>query len=52
MNRNDACYCGKDKKLKQCHLETYRAIKDFTKYRVMYDLTALESLSKKIKRIN
>lgn len=49
LNRNDKCYCGKNAKLKYCHFEIYKTIKNFTKYRVSCDILALKSLDKQIK---
>lgn len=50
LNRNDNCFCGKGKKIKHCHFEEYKKIKDLSKLRVASDLKILKSLEKEIKR--
>lgn len=52
MNRNDLCFCGSNVKLKRCHLETYRTIKDFHPKRLFEDLAALKRLRKIVSKNN
>ena len=52
MNRNDLCFCGSNVKLKRCHLETYRTIKDFHPKRLFEDLAALKRLRKLVSKNN
>ena len=52
MNRNDLCFCGSDVKLKLCHLETYRTVKNFHPKRVLEDLVALKRLRKLVSKNN
>lgn len=46
INRNDVCFCGSNVKLKRCHLNTYRTVKNFHPKRLLEDLIALNRLRK------
>lgn len=52
MNRNDLCFCGSNFKLKRCHIDTYRNIKNFQPKRLLEDLTALKRLRKLVSKNN
>lgn len=48
LHRNDLCYCGSKKKLKQCHEISYREFRELSKRRRQIDLLVLRNLLKEM----
>ena len=44
LNRNSRCFCGKEKKLKHCHLSEYNKIMDLSKARINCDILVIKQL--------
>ena len=50
INRNDPCFCGANSKLKYCHYQIYKTVKELSKARLGDDIKVLQWILKDMKR--